>query len=134
MAPALHSQAYLGYMYYLTQHHSLCVWCDETKCKLASVSLLFVQRREGATHFVDLWERRPKAASAKPSKAPSGSPGPCVTLLTKITFSPGPLSLSFPHLLCPLYTLCLFPRQKTEMQPGKPRAVITSSGFQKSLN
>lgn len=59
--------------------------------------------------FSDLWKRRPKAAFTKPSKAPSGSQGPCVTLLTKITFSSGPLSLSSLLLSCPLYILFLFP-------------------------
>lgn len=66
-------------------------------------------RREELSPFVDLWERRPKAALAKPSKAPSGSLGPRVTLLTKITFSPGLLSLSFLLPSCPLYTLSPFP-------------------------
>lgn len=72
---------------------------------LASVSLPFVfvcVRREELSQFVDLWEWRPKAALAKPSKAPSGSLGPCVTPLTKITFSSGPLSLAFLLPSCPL--------------------------------
>lgn len=36
----------------------------------------------------------PSPHFAKPSKAPSGSSGPCAALLAKITFSPGLLSLS----------------------------------------
>lgn len=91
-----------------------CVKQWDRKHKLASVSLPFVWRREELSQFVDLWEGRPKAALAKPSKAPSGSPGPCVTLLTKITFSPGPLFSSFfSPFPCPLYTHSLFPLQQT---------------------
>lgn len=60
---------------------------------------------------LDLWERRPKAAFTKPSKPPSGSPGLCVTLLSKITLSPGPLSLS--SVNSPFVHFPLFPRQPT---------------------
>lgn len=113
-APALHRQAYLGYIYNLTQHHSVCVWCDfvwtvrdkERLSKCFSAIWASCAQREESSQFMDLWERRPKAAFAKPSKAPSGCPGLCVTLLTKITFSPGP-SIAVRSLLpsCPLYTL-----------------------------
>lgn len=92
-------------------------------------------RREELSQFVDLWERRPKAALAKPSKAPSGSPGSCVTLLTKITFSPGPLSSPPVHF----YSLYPFPsaskhkRSKVELWRLYSQSCY-NSGFLKSLN
>lgn len=91
----------------------LCVKQWHRKDQLASVShFSFVWKREEMSQFVDLWEVRLKAALAKPSKAPSARPGPCVTLFTKITFSPGPLFPFFPFP-CPLYTLSPFPCQQT---------------------
>jgi len=70
----------------------LCVnACERQKC-FATICAFYVGK-EKSSQFVDRLEWRPKSASAKPSKAPSGSWGPRVTLLTKITFSPGPSSL-----------------------------------------